>query len=519
MAIDGVFLNYLVNEIKPQLINTRINKVITINEWDCEFILSHKQKLLINLNPDHPHIRMTNTEYLNSINPLSIFLKHHIESGIITDLVQYNNDRIITLIIERSDELGYLRKYQIHLELTGRSCNLIITDEEDIILEALKKGFLNDGRIIQTKVKYVYPLSNKINPYLNPNGLIENIYEGVSKTLFNEFVFMQNITNVIRRKPNPVIITTNSKTGFYVFDLIHIEGKRIFFSSISEMLDYYFLETMNINTQNNDQKKLKNLINREIIKLTTKLGKQLNELKEAESNLELEKIGNILAANIHLVKPYQEEITVFNFYDNNDITIKLNTKIPPKENINYYFNKYKKAKRSLTLISETIEKTKLDIAYYQTLLTQSEDIKPGDLKEILVEVGVTKAQKRPSKPTILKYTDYHGNSIWVGKNNIQNNYLTHTLANKNDYFFHVLDYPGSHVIFRGQLDDEAIILAANIAAYYSKAKGKVNVDYTLVRYVKKVKGQLGSFVTYTNQKSVLARGDIEYIEKHTTLDK
>lgn len=519
MAIDGVFLNHFVRELKPIIKNKRINKIITINEVDCCFALQNKLKLLLTLNQNQPHLRLTNTDYLNGVHPLGIFLKHHIESGIINDIFQYNNDRILTIIITRNDELGYSREYHLHLELTGRTSNMIITDGEDIILEALKKGFFNDGRIIQTKVKYVYPESNKINPFNNSTDISDNIYEGVSKSLFKEFTYIDSISKVLKRKTQPVIINTNTKSEFYAFDLIHIDGQRQYFDSISEMLDYYFIETINLTTQNNEQKRLDNHINKEITKLKTKLGKQEFELQSAHLNLKYEKIGNILSSNIHLVKPYQKDITVYNFYDDEDITIELNTKIQPKDNINYYFNKYKKAKRAIIAITEAIIKTKTDIQYYQTLLTQSMDIQNNELKEILEEVGIVKSPKKSNKPKLIKYIDKSNNTIYVGKNNVQNNYLTHTLASKDDYFFHVLSYPGSHVILKGELTDEAIILAANIAAYYSKTNGKVSVDYTKVKYVKKIKGQLGSFVTYTNQKSINVTGDIDFINSNTNLDK
>ena len=133
------------------------------------------------------------------------------------------------------------------------------------------------------------------------------------------------------------------------------------------------------------------------------------------------------------------------------------------------------------------------------------------MREILTEVGIQKTIKKNSKPNIMTLIDHNNNQIFVGKNNFQNDYLTHKLANSNDYFFHVVSYPGSHVIFRGNLDDEAIKLAATIAAYYSKAKGPVSVDYTQVKWVKKIKGMKGSFVRYTNQKSINVTPDYDLI--------
>jgi predicted ribosome quality control (RQC) complex YloA/Tae2 family protein len=139
----------------------------------------------------------------------------------------------------------------------------------------------------------------------------------------------------------------------------------------------------------------------------------------------------------------------------------------------------------------------------------------------MVEVGIRKPSKMKQKPHILKYTLKDGSVVMVGKNNIQNNYLTHTLANKNDYFFHVKNSPGSHVILKGNLTDENIKIAGAIASYYSKQNTGINVcvDYTQVKWLKKVKGTKGSFVTYTNEKNVFSNPSLDYINNNTITDK
>lgn len=515
MAIDGVFIHYLLEEIKPQIINKRIQKLICINDYEYQFVLPYKQKLLITLNAHGAHIRLTEEQYLHSPTILSAFLKKHLEGGLITDLYQYHNDRIIIMNITNTDDLGYHLYYNIILELTGRNSNLIITDNNYTILECLKKSIQED-RILQPKATYEFLESNKVNPYTIIDYQFQEL-EGVSKLLLEEINYVSNLKKVINQEKNPTIIESNDKVYFYVFDLKHLEGKRTHFASISEMLEEYFTNKLNEISQNNEQKRLYQFINKEISKLSQKLAKQEIELQEAKENLKLQEVANVLVANIHLVKPRQEEITVFNFYTNENITIKLRTDISPTENINYYFNKYKKAKRTITQLQETIQNTKADISYYETLKNQAELSNNNDLKEILMEVGIKKAPPRKPKIQLLSFIDRNNNTIWVGKNNIQNEYLTFSVANKNDYFFHVVGYPGSHVIFRGDLNDEAIKLAATIAATYSKAKATVTVHYTQVKWVKKVKGQKGSFVTYTHEKSTFAQPDLDYIKQNTNL--
>ncbi|HHU56365.1 MAG TPA: fibronectin-binding domain-containing protein [Acholeplasmataceae bacterium] len=515
MAIDGIFLHYLIEELKPQMLNKRINKIISVNEHDYIFLLPYKQKLLITINPNGAHLRFTEGEYLNSQTSISSFLRKHLEGGVITKISQYNNDRIITLEIVNTDDLGYRINYKVILELTGRKSNLIITDDNFVILECIKKSF-QENRIINPKATYEYLESGKINPYTIKNYSGESL-EGVSKLLLQEINYTGNLQGVINRKVNPTIIE-NEKIIFYCFDLYHQVGKRTNFTSLSELLEEYFTNKVNQISINNEQKRLAQYINNKIEKLEQKLGKQKEELRIANDNLKLKEVADVLASNIHLVKRHQKQINVFNFYTNENITIDLNPEISPTENLNSLYNKYKKAKRTISYMETIIENTKAEILYYRTLQNQADLSSISDLKEILHEVGIRKTPIQ-QKPKITSYIDKDDNIIWVGKNNTQNEYLTFTLANKNDYFFHVVGYPGSHVIFRGTLTDDAIKLAATIAATYSKAKATVSVDYTQVKWVKKIKGQKGSFVTYTHHKSVFAEPDLDYINANTNLRK
>lgn len=520
MSFDGTFLHFLIKEMQPKLNNTRINKIINISENELCLVMQSKVKLLLSFNPENPHMRFTNLEFINNQTPLSNFLKKKIENGIITSITQHENDRIAILDIKSHDDLGYIKNYKFILEFIGRAANLIITDENYIILEAIKKSFLTDERIIQPKVKYQFLKQEKINPFLYLNSNIsENNFQGVSPLLYKEIIFENNLKKVLERNYNPTLFQLDKKVLFYCFDLKHLECNKIHFDTLSELLEYYFINVRNENIKNNDQKRISNFISKELTKLQNKLNKQQQELQEAYDNLKLEEIANVLAANIHLVKPYQDKIECYNFYTNENITIPLNTKIKPSENVTYYFNKYKKAKRTIENLNQAVEQTKNDIKYYETLSYQADLSNNNDLQEILTEVGISKEKNRKQKPNILKYIDIYGNIIYVGKNNQQNEYITFTLGNKDDYFFHVLNYPGSHVLFKGTLNEESIKIAATLAAHYSKLEGSGQVDYTQIKYVKKIKGMKGSFVHYTNQKSVHVSGNLETIKDKITIHK
>lgn len=526
--LDGIFIHYLTNELQ-KIKNLRINKVNCINESDYFLILQNKQKLFFSLNSNNQHIRLTNIDLVNTSKIINFhkFLKKYFESSIITSISQYQNDRILIISCLSSDELGYKNEYKMIFEFFGRNSNLIITDKDYIILDAYKRMLpteskvTHDDRVILPKGLYSFPKTYRINPFeiLNSTNLEENIFQGISNLCFGEIVY-KNSLDVINKQTPPTLIK-GKKNNFYCFDLNYIEGERIYFDSLSSLLEYYFLEIKNENNKNNEQLFLQNHIKKEIDKINLKISKQQNELLVAEKNLEFEKLGNLLSCNLHLINKGDSSVSVIDFYnDNKNLIIELDPTLSPKKNLDNFFTKYNKAKRAMSFINEQINNSNKEKEYLNCLLNQLEISKVNDLKEIYDELGIKKEQnnRRSYKPNYLTFYDNFGNTILVGKNNTQNEYITHKLANKDDYFFHVQNIPGSHTIVKTKnLTKELIELAGTIAAYYSSYRNATNVcvDYTLIKFVKKVPGMKGSFVTYKKQKSIFVKPNLEYIKKNT----
>lgn len=520
MSIDGVFIHHLVDEIKS-LKGAKINRVIKISESDYCFLLPRKIKLLISVDGNHPHIRITTDELVNSSLNSNFYvnLKKYCENSYIEDISQYNNDRIVKFSLNHYDELGFMENINLIVELFGRNSNIIIVKEDETIIDSIKKSSLLDSeRIIIPKAKYVYPTSNKINPYtLNEYSAIN--LEGVSNILLEEIKYHKSL-DVISKATNPVIIETENKRFFYCFNLEYLDGNRIKFDTISEMLDFYYKSQNESISKNNEQKLVENYLSKEIKKLENKKSKLEKEYYQAIDNLECEKIGNILSSNFYNVKKGMNQIAVFDYYNNCDITINLDPLLSPTENLNSYYTLYKKSKRAISYIEEQQKLTDNDINYYQGIIEQLSYSKNLDLKEIIEELDLKKRlnipkSARKTKPNYTIYNDIYGGIILVGKNNIQNNYLTHTVANKDDVFFHVKSIGGSHVILRGSYTDKrSEILAADIAAYYSKYRNSinVNVDMTKVKNVKKVPGTKGSFVTYSTYQTIFANPNLEKIQ-------
>lgn len=526
MNIDGVFLHYLIKEIKPTIENVRINKVLFINNDSFVFILGNKKELYISVNSNSSHFRLSKSDYFSSNKPTNFFniLKGKLESSVINEITQIQNDRICKLNITSYDDLGYQDKLNLYFELYGRNSNLILTDENDNIIDAYKRNMPTEDekRIILPKYKYFPQLTEKINPFLYDRCEENNVFEGVSQLLFSEITFHKNLS-VINQPIKPTIFKVNNKAIFYCFDLKHLEcDNKTYFNTLSEMLEYYFLELKQSTSLNNEQMFIDNYLKKEIAKLKVKLSKQEVELNEAKNNLIYQKYGDLLSSNLYLIKKGDTKIIVNDYYNNNEkIQISLNPLLTANKNLEQIYNKYKKAKRTIAHLTEQIPLTKKDIDYYECLTEQLSISKSLDIKEIYEELNIKRGNqknKKNSKPNITVYTDLLGNTIFVGKNNIQNNYLTHTLANKNDYFFHVQGTSGSHTILRcDELTNEAIETASLIAAYFSKNRlsSGVAVDYTLVKNIKKVPGTKGSFVTYSNYKTAFATPSLEEIKKRT----
>lgn len=526
MNIDGVFLHHLANELKGELEQLRINKLLVINNLEYALLLQNKKYLYICLNSNSPHVRISNDEeeFVKSskTTPFISLLRKYCESSIIEKVEQIENDRVLVIKLISFDELGYTKKINLIIELFGRNSNAILTDENYIVIDCLKRLLPNDNdlRTLIPKIKYNLEPTTKINPFLVKEDLTINNFQGVSELCFNEMIYNKS-QDIINSETKPSLIELDKRVFFYCFPLNHLKGKVTYFDSLSNLLYSYYFKVKRENHLNVEQINIKSHLLKSLKRTETKLEKQKCENEDALNNLKYEKLGNLLSSNLHLIKKGDKKITLFDYYENCETTITLDPLLSPSENMNRFFNKYKKAKRTLENISEQMDNTKNEINYYKCLLEQIDIAKAQDLAEISEELNLKKkTNKKNSKnstPNITIFNDYNGNSIFVGKNNIQNNYLTNKFAKGSDYFFHVQGYSGSHTILRTtNLNDEIIKLAASVAALHSKGKNSSNVavDYTLIKYVKKIPKTLGSFVTYTNQKTVFVTPNIVDIEKN-----
>ena len=237
--------------------------------------------------------------------------------------------------------------------------------------------------------------------------------------------------------------------------------------------------------------------------------------------------GDLLYASLHLIQKGMTHVEVDNYYDNTKLDITLDPKLDPKANAQKYYQKYQKAKNSINVLLEQIDLTEKEIEYFDSLITamsQATYYDALEIKEELENEGYLKKKKQKNtirkkkRPQFQQYLTKDGIEIDIGKNNLQNDYLTFKYAHRYDMWFHAKDMPGSHVIVKAQdLDEYTIRLAAKIAAYYSKGKNSssVPVNYTLVKTLKKPAGSKPGKVILDNYKTIYIDPDDEFLQELT----
>ncbi|HZG61152.1 MAG TPA: NFACT RNA binding domain-containing protein [Anoxybacillus sp.] len=555
MSFDGIFTYVMTKELKETIESGRITKIH--QPFKHELVLQirargQNYKLLLSAHPTYARVHLTNEAYDNPIEPpmFCMLLRKHLEGSIIETVRQVDLDRIIIIETKGRDEIGDLSVKQLIIEIMGRHSNIILVDKKtNTIIDSIKHlpPSVNRHRTVLPGYEYIAPPSHgKINPLLvneetilkkldfNSGKLAEQLvqhFSGISPLFAKEAVFRAGVANratlpksfiamvedVKLGRIMPQIYYHDTKETFYVLPLTHLQGETKIFSTLSEMLDRFYFgkaERDRVKQQAND---LERFITNEKTKNEKKLKKLEQTLKEAEKAEQYRLYGELLTANLYAIKRGDKQAEVINYYDENGstVTIPLDPQKSPSENAQSYFQKYQKAKNSVHIVQEQIERTRQEIDYFERLLQQMESASPKDVEEIreeLIEEGYLRARQskqakkqKPGKIELERYVSSDGTEILVGKNNKQNDYLTTKLAHKDDIWLHTKDIPGSHVVIRSKNPSEqTIIEAANLAAYFSKARqsSSVPVDYTRIRYVKKPSGAKPGYVIYENQQTV-----------------
>ncbi|WP_338753935.1 NFACT family protein [Bacillus sp. FJAT-52991] len=554
MSFDGLFTRAITKELLEQLQGGRVNKIHQPYKNETVLVIRAKgrnHKLLLSAHPSYARVQLTNEAYENPQEPplFCMMMRKHLEGAVLGDIQQVGLDRLLIFEFKGKNEIGDLSYKQLFVEIMGRHSNIVLVDKQKgTIIDSIKhiSAAVNSYRSILPGYEYIAPpAQNKANPLeadaeevlrkidFNSGRLDRQLvsnFAGLSPIIAKDIVltcgmanretlpgaFVNEMSAIKQHRYAPIFIEQEQKSFFYMKDLPHLEGERKRFATLSELLDRYYVGKAARDRVKQQATDLERFIKNEKEKNETKLGKLKHTLEEAENADHFQLIGELLTAHLYAVKKGMTEVEVINYYDEEGgtIIIPLDPRKTPSENAQKYFSKYQKAKNALLVVQEQIEKTHEEIRYFDSLLQQIESASPKDIEEMreeLAEEGyiklkATKKKKTANKkPDIEAFTASDGTLLYVGKNNKQNDYLTNKFARRDEIWLHTKDIPGSHVVIRSEEpSDQTILEAANLAAFFSKAKdsSSVPVDFTKVRHVKKPNGAKPGFVIYDNQQTV-----------------
>lgn len=340
--------------------------------------------------------------------------------------------------------------------------------------------------------------------------------------------FESVIESVKEHQYTPVTgLNAKGKMIFSAIRLESIQDQEKTYDTMSKCMEDYYGDKAERDTVKQRVSDLLRFLQNERSKNIKKLDNLNKDLLEADDADKYRLWGELLFASLHLVNKGDKSVELINFYDEDqgNITIQLDPLLTPSDNAQRYFKRYNKYKNSLAVIHEQLGKTKDEIAYLDNLLQQLSIASMNDIEEIrdeLVQQGYLrdrnkkgKKKKKNDRPTVHQFTSSEGIDILVGKNNLQNEYVTNRLASANDTWLHTKDIPGSHVVIRSTDFGEATLEeAAQLAAYFSQAKesSSVPVDYTYIRHVRKPSGAKPGFVIYDHQKTLFVTPNDELIK-------
>ena len=560
MAFDGIVTKAIAYELN-NLVGYKIDKIYQPDSNNIVLgLYGDLGKLAINICIDSHYYRISLSTHTKP-NPQNapnfcMLLRKYISYSKIKSIYTYNLERILTIELETFDDYSSTGIKKLIIELMGKHSNIILVNEDDEIIDSLRHTSVenNSYRNIYPHQKYILPTSEKldfteinnfdefieiITPELNTYPIaqaISNKFTGISLSFVQNIVLNLNnteniekdvfikIKEIINNLPNLTARKNPDKKDF----VVQINNQKEPFA-LNFFIDDYYFEKENTENFVNYRNSLLKLILEQLKKYNKRLLNINDKLKECENMDTYKLYGELITANLYQINnQHLEKVILPNYYDNNsNITIPLDFKYTTNINAKRYFKKYNKLKNAIEIINSQKEETENELNYIESIVYELENASNlSEIQDIFEEISENvvfkdnlpskknkqnNSNKKKSKeqphfnPIKYEFKDY---TIYIGRNNKENDWLTTKFASKSDLWFHTKDIHGSHVILKinskQNIEDEILVEAAKQAAKHSKAKisSNVPVDYCKVQYVKKPNHAKPGMVIYTNNKTL-----------------
>lgn len=561
MAYDGIITYAVAKELNERI---GLGKIEKVYQPGREELLVHihtargNVRLFMSANSQSARVCLTEGTYTNPDQPptFCMLLRKHLQGGRITEVRARAGERIIEIDIEAQNELGFYVCRRLIVEIMAKHSNIVLIDTESgKIIDAIKRISIDVNRFRQLLPGVIYqypPVQDKI-PFNEVEALtglpcadkaIMARVSGISPAISREMLKYcrddddaatlsaapaKRLLEIVgsiddgSAKARAYIDEEGTPREFHIADLEEYDGLDVrYFDTVSECVEFFYSNREASNIVRQKAHPLLRSVQASLDKALLKKKKLSEDLLNAENSDKYRLYGELLTANIHMIKPGDRKVTVTNYYDGNPIDIPLDERLGASANAQRYFRKYSKARTAIHEKQAQLEDNAKDIAYLESVIQNIEaaDNVPllESIRDELEETGYVRRRQKAAqrkrkkeKPEPIRYELSDGTEVLVGRNNIENDWLTMKHASKTDVWMHTKDIPGSHVIVKMEngrnVDDlpaELIYEAASIAAFHSKAGGSDNVpvDYVPVRYVKKPNGAKPGMVIFTHNQTV-----------------
>ena len=578
MALDGILLNLAKREILDCAQFGRVEKIHQPSREELVIHLRTKsgaKKLLLSVRANSPRIHFTQHAPENPATPpmFCMLMRKRLVNASLIDIRQSELDRVLYIDFDATNEIGDRVKLTLSIEIMAKHSNIILFDEEGKIIDALKRVDLSQSTVRQILPGFRYtspPPQNKLNILEHStDNIISQIKTFETKTLSSAILSsLQGVSPLTSRELagefSEHFVDEVSDTGFeelkkridnlrqiveygnaVAFMLKDETGKPVDFSfmpinqygtkytseeksSFSELLDEFYFECDRLDRTRQKAQDLVKFLGSAIARISKKISLQQAELRQCADREQLRISAELINANLYRLKKGAAFYDLENYYDENKIIrIKADPSKTPAANAQKYFKDYRKAKTAEAMLTELIEQGQNDLQYLETVADSldraSTQAEIEEIRNELVVSGFMKFkkknnQKQPKLLPPMEYMTTDGFRVLVGRNNMQNDKLSLKTASKSDMWLHTQKFPGSHVVIisdNKEISDDAIVEAAEIAAYHSKARDAklVPVDYTYVKHLKKPQGAPPGKVIYHVYYSVNVTPNKEKIDK------